>query len=85
MANIYLKFKSISTIWTPRPVTVELYSAALNKEMEYQGPIPNTRDGHIYRAEVPAANPASSFTPRIIPHFLGVAVPLEATQILWQK
>ena len=66
-------------------VTAELYSAALKKEMKYQGPIPNARDGHIYRAEVPAANPASSFTPRIIPHSLGVAVPLESTQILWQK
>ncbi len=66
-------------------VMVELYSATLKKEMKCQGKIPNTRDGHIYRAEVPASNPASSFTPRILPHFPGVIIPLESTKILWQK
>ncbi len=30
-------------------VKVELYSPELTKEMKYQGPMPNTRDGHIYR------------------------------------
>lgn len=66
-------------------VLVELYSAALKQEMKYQGPMPNTRDGHIYRAAVPAATPTSGFTPRIIPHFQGVAIPLESAQILWQR
>jgi len=69
----------------PQDVKVELYSKALTKEMKYQGKIPNTRDGHIYSAEVPAENPASSFTPRILPHFPGVATPLEGAQILWQR
>ena len=50
-------------------IKVELYSAAMTKEMEYQGQIPNSQNGHIYRVEVPAAHPASSFTPRIIPYF----------------
>lgn len=66
-------------------VTVELYSADMTKEMKYQGKITNTRDGHIYCAEIPATYPPSSFTPRIIPHFLGVSIPLESAQILWQK
>jgi starch phosphorylase len=69
----------------PQAIKVELYSTTLTKEMKYQGKIPNTRDGHIYSAEVPIAGPASSFTPRILPHFPGVAIPLESTQILWQK
>jgi glycogen phosphorylase len=64
-------------------IKIELYSAALTKEMQYQGPIPNTRDGHIYRAEVPGTHSVSSFTPRIIPHFQGVTIPLESAQILW--
>lgn len=65
-------------------IKVELYSIALTKEMEYQGPIPNSPNGHIYRAEVPVTSPTSTFTPRIIPYFPGVAVPLESNQILWQ-
>lgn len=69
----------------PHAVKVELYSSDLTKEMEYQGKIPNTSNGHIYGAKVPAATPASNFTPRIVPFFPGVAVPLEANQILWQR
>lgn len=66
-------------------IRVELYSAAMTKEMEYHGQILNTTNGHIYRAEVPAMDPPSSFTPRIIPHFPGVAIPLESARILWQR
>jgi starch phosphorylase len=66
-------------------IKVELYSAGMTKEMEYKGPIPNTLNGHVYRAEVVAAQPSSNFTPRIIPHFQGVAVPLESAHVLWQK
>ena len=46
-------------------VKVELYSATHDKRNGISGMIPNTPNGHIYRAEVPAANPASSFTARI--------------------
>lgn len=66
-------------------VKVELYSAAMTKEMEYQGPIPNAPSGKIYRVDVPAACPASSFTPRIVPRFPGVSIPLESSHILWQR
>lgn len=69
----------------PHAVKVELFSPALTKEMEYQGKIPNTPNGHIYRAKVPIANPVANFTARIVPYFPGVAVPLEANQILWQR
>ncbi len=66
-------------------IKVELYSKALTQEMEYQGPIPHTPNGHIYYTEVPSANPSSSFTPRIIPCYLEVAVAPESTHILWQR
>jgi len=39
----------------------------------------------VYRAAVPADRPAADYTPRVVPHFPGIAVPLEAGQILWQK
>ncbi len=49
------------------------------------GQIPNTQNGHIYRVEVSTEHQASNFTPRIIPYFPGVAIPLESNQILWQR
>lgn len=66
-------------------IKVELYSADMTKEMQYQGQIPNVSNGHFYRVEVPSAQPASNFTPRIIPCFTGVAIPLETSKILWQR
>jgi len=42
-------------------------------------------NGYVYTAEVPAKRPASDYTPRVIPYFPGVAVPLEASQILWRE
>jgi starch phosphorylase len=78
-AQVYLN--DLST----QAIKVELYSAALTIEMNDQGRIPDTRDGHIYRAEVPAENPASSFTARIIPYFPDVSIPLELVRILWQR
>jgi len=39
----------------------------------------------VYLAETSRSRPASDYTPRIIPHRPGASVPLEATQILWQR
>lgn len=66
-------------------IKIELYSADLTKAMEYQGPTPSSPNGHIYRVNISSEYQASSFTPRIIPHFPGVAIPLESHQILWQR
>jgi len=41
--------------------------------------------GYVYTAQVSASRPAHDFTPRIIPHHPGVAVPLELSLILWQR
>jgi hypothetical protein len=50
--------------------------------MQDLGRIPKTRDGHTYHTEIPEANTTSGFTPRIIPHFQGIAIPLESAKIL---
>ena len=34
---------------------------------------------------MPASLLAADYTPRIVPHFQGVAVPLEEGRILWQR
>jgi len=44
-----------------------------------------SQGGYAYTAAVPAARPASDYTPRVIPFKAGVLVPLEASQILWQR
>jgi glycogen phosphorylase len=41
--------------------------------------------GCVYRAAVSAIRSATDYTARVIPHCSGVAVPLEATHILWQR
>jgi len=38
-----------------------------------------------YSAEVPCSSPATDYTVRIIPYHEGVAVPLEANYILWER
>ena len=66
-------------------VKVELYSTTMAKEMECHRSIPNVANGYVYRAEIPTTNPPANFTPRIVPYFYEVTIPLESTRILWQK
>jgi glycogen phosphorylase len=72
-------------------VRVELYadgvmgSAPARQEMERVGPLPGPPGGYAYRAWVSAARPATDYTARLIPYCDGVAVPLEAARILWQR
>lgn len=41
--------------------------------------------GYTYNASIPSTRPASDYTPRVIPNFPGVSVPLETNLILWQR
>ncbi len=75
----------------PESVRVELYATALagsepeRVEMERVRQLVGATNGYAYRAEVPAARPATDYTARVIPHRDGVAVPLEDARILWQR
>jgi starch phosphorylase len=75
----------------PKNVLVELYAdgvgsgASERQELQSVSPLPGASGGYIYRGAVPATRPASDFTARVIPKRDGVAVPLEAAQILWQR
>jgi len=44
-----------------------------------------TPGNHIYRAALSADRPTTDYTVRLIPHCDGVAVPLEASLIRWQR
>jgi starch phosphorylase len=70
---------------------VELYADGINGdapvrvEMKCERERPDETSPSIYRANVPAARPVGDYTARVIPQRSGVAVPLEAAQILWQR
>ena len=74
----------------PKALRVELYADQINdggpvrQEMKRIRRPRDASGGSIYRAAVPAARPATDYTARVIPHFDGVAVPLETEKILWQ-
>ena len=75
----------------PDAVQVELYAdgagdgAPVRIEMQRVRQLVGAINGYAYRAVVPAARPAADYTVRVIPHCAGVAVPLEAAHILWQR
>jgi glycogen phosphorylase len=75
----------------PTAVRVELYAngvdggAAERVEMQGVRQLVGAINGYAYRAEVPAARPATDYTARLIPHRDGAAVPLEDAHILWQR
>ena len=75
----------------PGAARVELYAEGANGdgparlEMKRDGKPAGAAKGYSYRAQVPAARPASDYTPRVVPNRDGIAVPLEAGEILWQR
>ena len=75
----------------PDAVRVELYADGVGNNTPVYEPMTRAKqlagsvNGYIYIAGVPASRPASDYTPRVVPYHPGVAVPLEANQILWQR
>jgi len=75
----------------PAEVRVELYADGINggdpvrEEMKRDRPMPEPSPRYVYHATVPSARPARDYVPRVTPQRSGVAVPLESTQILWQR
>jgi len=73
-------------------VQVELYANALtgdSPERHVMNRIgePENAEAHgtLYGVRMPAARPATDYTPRIIPHHSDALIPLEAAQIQWQR
>jgi starch phosphorylase len=75
----------------PEAVRVELYADGLMGRAPERHEMARTRrlDGvsgrYIYSAVTPGARPHADYTARLIPHYDGVAVPLEVDPILWQR
>jgi starch phosphorylase len=75
----------------PDVVRVELYADGINsgsperQEMKHISQPAGMANGYVYAAQVSATRPSTDYTARVLPHYDGVAVPLEASQILWQR
>jgi starch phosphorylase len=75
----------------PKVVRVELYvdgvvgHAPVRQEMKRVRQLAGASGGYVYSAAVSAARPAADYTARVIPHYDGVAIPLEDARILWQR
>ena len=70
---------------------MELYADRVNggapvrQVMKRARQLVGTASGYVYGATVPATRPATDYTARVVPHCSGVAVPLEAAYILWER
>jgi len=75
----------------PDSVRVELYAEGVNgsgpvrMDMTRGPKLVGAESGYLFGAQVLAARPATDYTARVIPHRAGLAIPLEANQILWQR
>jgi starch phosphorylase len=75
----------------PGTVRVEIYANGVNgegsirQEMQQVRQLAGVVNGYEYSASVPAIRPAGEYTARVIPYHEGMGVPLEATQILWER
>ena len=75
----------------PDAVQVELYAEASNGgspvrlEMSRDRQLVGAENGYAYQAQVAGTRPSGDYTARVVPHFPGVAIPLEAAQIIWQR
>ena len=73
----------------PDAVRVELFANGQNgaepvrKPMDKGSELPD--GGILYSACVEPTRDANDFTPRIVPYHTGASLPLEASQILWQR
>ena len=75
----------------PKSVRVELYadgiksSPPVRQEMTCLHPLADESGSYVYSATVSAARPPVDYTARVMPHYDGVAIPLEDARILWQR
>ena len=75
----------------PEAVRVELFAEGIGdgnpvtQVMTRLRQLTGTAGGFVYGASIADSRPASDYTARVIPYRPGVAVPLETSQILWQR
>lgn len=82
------------TIWLngihPNNVSLELYADGLNgtapeRIVMKSNLISKNGKEHLFHTKVMTKRPASDYTARVIPHYEGLAVPLEDNLIFWER
>lgn len=75
----------------PNMIQVELFADAINDqsivktEMKRVREMTGSSHTYVYQAILAASRPANHYTPRAVPFFPDVAIPLETNKILWQR
>lgn len=75
----------------PNAVKVEIYaegsedSGPLLQQMARVRQLAGDVNSYVYTASVPTTRSKNAYTPRVIPYFPNISIPLESNQILWQK
>jgi len=75
----------------PNTIQVQLFANGINGEapivqkMTRGTKLEGTANGYYFKSSVSSARSATDYTPRIIPYFSRVSVPLEINLILWQR
>ena len=75
----------------PKTIRVELYADGIDGGVPFcqeLNKIENQTETiglHVYQGSIPATRPETDYTPRVIPYFPGVSVPLETNLIIWQR
>jgi glycogen phosphorylase len=69
---------------SPDSIAVELYANPSSRAPMTRGKQLD-KSLFLYSSDVPADRPSSDYTARVIPNKAGTSVPLEASQILWQR
>jgi glycogen phosphorylase len=75
----------------PDSVRMEIYADGINggspvkQDMNLISKAADIAGGCLYIAQVSASQPATDYTARVTPQYDGIAIPLEAAQIQWQR
>jgi starch phosphorylase len=75
----------------PETVRVELYACGakdkipVRQEMTLSPKQSDVPGSHGYTAAVSSDRPSGDYTPRLVPRFAGLSIPLEDARILWQR
>lgn len=75
----------------PEAVRVELYADGVSggtpivQKMKRERQLMGSANGFVYSVKIPADRPAADYTARLLPHYSGLAFPLEEAHIRWQR
>ena len=74
----------------PKTVRVELFADGIKggfpvrQEMTLLHPLADEAGSYVYSATMSSTRPSADYTARVLPHYEGIAIPLEDSRILWQ-